>query len=71
MFEDQPQAEIETLMKSDSEFRHLFQQHKKLDKKVMDAELGILPIDAATLAQMKRDKLVAKERLLEIYARKA
>ncbi|MDR2872154.1 MAG: YdcH family protein [Xanthomonadaceae bacterium] len=68
MFEEKPQAEIEALMKRDSEFRQLYQMHKKLDKKVMDAELGVLPIDAATLAQMKREKLAAKEKLLKMYA---
>ena len=34
-----------------------------------DAEIGVLPIDDATLGQMKREKLHAKEKLLQIYAR--
>ena len=34
----------------------------------MDAELGVLPIDTATLAQMKREKLAAKDQLVRIYA---
>ena len=38
-----------------------------LDKKVMDAELGVLPIDDVTLAQMKREKLAAKDRLVRLY----
>ena len=33
----------------------------------MDAELGVLPIDDVTLAQMKREKLAAKDRLVQMY----
>lgn len=67
MFEGQPQAELEELMKSNSEFRQLYQHHQKLDKKVLDAELGVLPLDDTTLSQMKREKLAAKDRLTRLY----
>ena len=67
MFEGQPQAELEALMKSDPEFRQLYYRHQELDKQVLDAELGVLPIDDNTLGQMKREKLVAKQRLLRMY----
>lgn len=66
MFEGQ-QAEIEALMKRNPEFKQLYQRHRQLDKKVMDAELGVLPIDDLTLAQMKREKLATKEKLLRLY----
>ena len=68
MFEGQPQAEIDALMKRDPEFKQLYQRHRLLDKKVMDAELGVLPIDTATLAQMKREKLATKQQLMRRYA---
>ncbi|GAB3098562.1 YdcH family protein [Lysobacter terrae] len=67
MFEEQPQQEIDALMRSNPEFRQLYQRHRDLDKKVMDAELGVLPIDDATLNQMKREKLAAKDRLVRMY----
>ena len=67
MFEGQPQAEIDALMKRDPEFKQLYQRHRTLDKKVMDAELGVLPIDDNTLGMMKREKLAAKQRLLRMY----
>ncbi|MDI9238725.1 YdcH family protein [Lysobacter sp. LF1] len=67
MFEERPQPEIEALMKANPEFRQLYQRHKDLDKRVMDAELGVLPIDDITLAQMKREKLAAKDRLVRMY----
>ena len=67
MFEGQPQTEIDALIKTDPEFKQLYKRHRELDKKVTDAELGVLPIDTATLGKMKREKLATKERLLKIY----
>jgi uncharacterized protein YdcH (DUF465 family) len=67
MFEGQPQSEIEAMIKADPEFKQLYERHRKLDKKVTDAELGVLPIDETTLGQMKREKLLAKQRLLRKY----
>ena len=67
MFEEQPQQEIDALMRSNPEFKQLYQRHRDLDKKVMDAELGVLPIDDTTLNQMKREKLAAKDRLVRLY----
>ncbi len=67
MFEGQSQNEIDAMMKANPEFRQLYQRHKDLDKRVLDAELGVLPIDDTTLAQMKREKLAAKDRLTRLY----
>ena len=67
MFEGQPQVELEAMMKADPEFRQLYYRHQELDKQVLDAELGVLPIDNNTLGQMKREKLVATQRLLRMY----
>jgi uncharacterized protein len=67
MFEEQPQQQIEALIRSNPEFRQLYQRHRDLDKRVMDAELGVLPIDDVTLSQMKREKLAAKDRLTRMY----
>lgn len=68
MFEGHSQSELEDTIKSNPEFRRLYHHHKELDKKVMDAELGVLPIDDVTLTQMKREKLAAKDRLTRMYA---
>lgn len=67
MFEGQSQTEIDAMMKANPEFRQLYHRHKDLDKRVLDAELGVLPIDDTTLAQMKREKLAAKDRLTRLY----
>ena len=70
MFEGQPQDELEAMMKGDSEFRQLLQRHRELDKQVLDAELGVLPLDDNTLSRMKREKLYAKDRLIRVYETK-
>lgn len=67
MFEGQPQAEVEALLKANAEFRQLYHRHKELDKQVLDAELGVLPVDDVRLSQMKREKLAAKDRLTRMY----
>jgi len=67
MFEGQPQSDIDARRKQDPEFKALYERHQKLNKKCMDAELGVLPIDDVTLGRMKREKLLAKQRLLRMY----
>lgn len=67
MFENQQREDIEALMKVDSEFRRLFHHHRELDSKVHDAEIGALPMDDDTLNTMKREKLLAKNRLLRMW----
>jgi uncharacterized protein YdcH (DUF465 family) len=66
MFENQSGNEVEALLESDSEFRKLFRRHQELDKQVLDAELGVLPLDDITLVKMKKEKLHAKDRLTRI-----
>lgn len=68
MFESKSQDEVDAMMKRDSEFRVLYQHHKKLDSKVHDAEIGALPMDGTTLANMKREKLRAKTKLTQMWA---
>jgi uncharacterized protein YdcH (DUF465 family) len=70
MFEGQPQSDIEALVKSDPEFRILLNRHRQLDKQVLDAELGVLPIDDATLVKMKKEKLYAKDKLTRLFDRR-
>ncbi|EQD46058.1 YdcH family protein [Metallibacterium sp.] len=67
MFENHPREDIEAMMKANIEFRRLFLRHRELDSKVHDAEIGVLPVDGTTLNGMKREKLVAKERLLRMW----
>jgi uncharacterized protein len=67
MFEGQPQTEVDALIQGNSEFKQLYHRHKQLDKRVLDAELGVVPVDDFTLSQMKREKLAAKDRLVRLF----
>ncbi len=67
MFEGQAQTELDAILKANNEFRQLYYRHKELDKQVLDAELGVLPVDDTTLSQMKREKLAAKDRLTRMF----
>lgn len=67
MFERQRQVDVEALLRDNSEFRQLYHRHRELDKQVLDAELGVLPLDDATLARMKKEKLIAKDRLTRMF----
>lgn len=66
MFE-QNQEEVAVLMQKDAEFRSLYYRHKELDSKVRDAELGVLPMDEATLRSMKFEKLHTKDKLTQMW----
>ncbi len=68
MFEGFAQNDVDALITSSTEFRQLYRRHQQLDKQVLDAELGVLPIDDITLSRMKKEKLAAKDRLTRLYA---
>ena len=59
------------MVKSDPEFRTLLNRHRQLDRQVLDAELGVLPIDDTTLVKMKKEKLHAKDKLTRLFDRRA
>jgi uncharacterized protein YdcH (DUF465 family) len=67
MFENQQKDQIEALMKSDTEFRSLFQRHQELDSKLRDADLGVLPMDDTTMHSLKKEKLWTKDRLQHMW----
>ncbi len=66
MFEGK-QQEVEAKMESDSEFRQLYNRHQELDRQVLDAELGVLPMDDMKLHELKKEKLWAKDRLTQLW----
>lgn len=63
---------VETLLNHNEQFQALYKHHHDLKEKVRDAELGVLPMDDATLGSMKREKLQAKDKMaamIEQYRR--
>ena len=65
MFENQ-KDQMEILLKSNDDFRRLYNHHQALEKRVIAAENGTAPIEDLALNQMKREKLKAKDQLTRI-----
>ena len=63
---------VEVLLSDSERFQALYNEHNTLKEKVRDAELGVLPLDAASLGTMKKEKLLAKDKMavmIEQYRR--
>lgn len=71
MFENQNADDVQAMLERNDEFKRLFQRHRDLDKQVLDAELGVRPMDDMTLHSLKKEKLRAKDRLTFIFERRA
>ncbi|MDZ7790672.1 MAG: YdcH family protein [Xanthomonadales bacterium] len=62
MFENQ-KDQMEILLKSNDDFRQLYNRHQQLEKRVIAAENGTAPMEDGALNQLKREKLQAKDQL--------
>jgi uncharacterized protein YdcH (DUF465 family) len=71
MFENQNADDVQAMLERNDEFKRLFQRHRELDKQVLDAELGVRPMDDMTLHSLKKEKLRAKDRLTFLWERRA
>ena len=63
---------VEVLLDGNEQFQALYEEHDALKKKVRDAELGVLPLDDLSLGTMKKEKLLAKDKMaamIEQYRR--
>ena len=66
------QAIVDTLLHDNQRFQELYNQHHELKEKVKDAEFGAVALDDSSLGTMKREKLLAKDRMaamIEEYRR--
>jgi uncharacterized protein YdcH (DUF465 family) len=66
------QAIVDTLLHDNQRFQELYNQHHELKEKVKDAEFGVVALDDSSLGTMKREKLLAKDRMaamIEEYRR--
>jgi uncharacterized protein YdcH (DUF465 family) len=68
MFEYEKEI-VDELRKNNKKFEQLFEEHHKLKDKVRDAGLGVLPLDDYTLENMKKKKLLVKDRMAAMIAR--
>lgn len=69
MFENESAAGVQALLDADAEFRRLYHQHRRLDRQLHDADIGVLPLDASARAGLKREKLQLKQRLQSLWER--
>ena len=54
---------VEILLGDNEQFQMLYKEHNDLKTKVRDAEIGVLPIDDASLGTLKKEKLLAKDKM--------
>lgn len=65
MFEHR-QDQMDHLMKENDNFRRLYNRHQALDKQVAEAEMGRAPLDDLALNKLKKEKLLAKDKLAHL-----
>ena len=54
---------VDTLLTQSPDFKRLYEKHSELKQKVRDANLGADPIDDFALENMKKEKLLLKDRM--------
>ena len=67
MFESKSQEDVQSFIESNTEARRLINRHRQLDRVVIDAKLGLRPVDGRTLVATKKEKLRAKDRLTYLW----
>lgn len=66
------QSIVQHLLTDSQNFQELYKKHTELKDKVRNAELGVVPLDDLTLGAMKKEKLLAKDKMasmIEDYRR--
>lgn len=51
------------LLNSSEEFKRLYQKHRALKEQVHQANIGALPIDDVSLENLKKQKLMLKDKM--------
>ena len=67
MFEHDQEI-VDSLLNEDDDFKRMYEKHGKLKQKVRDANLGAEPIDDFALENLKKEKLLLKDRMAAIIA---
>lgn len=62
MFEHRKER-LDELIKENEDFRRIYDRHQELDRRVTAAELGTAPMEDLALNQLKKEKLLAKDKL--------
>lgn len=67
MFEFEQEI-VNSLLSEDDGFKRLYDKHGQLKQKVKDANLGTQPLDEHSLEDLKKEKLLIKDRMASIIA---
>ena len=59
---------VKALVDDNKQFEELYNQHHVLKEQVRDAELGVLPLNDVVLGNMKKQKLLTKDRMAVMIA---
>lgn len=59
---------VKALVDDDKQFEELYNQHHVLKEQVRDAELGVSPLNDVALGNMKKQKLLTKDRMAVMIA---
>ena len=54
---------VECLLNEDDDFKRLYEKHSELKQKVTEANQGTRPLDDFTLEDLKKQKLLLKDRM--------
>ena len=54
---------VECLLNEDEDFKRLYEKHSELKQKVKEANLGTHPLDDFSLEDLKKQKLMLKDRM--------
>lgn len=65
MFENR-QDQVQQLLSESLEFRRIYNKHQDLHEKVEAAENGVIAMEDSQLHQMKKEKLMAKDKLADM-----
>lgn len=65
MFEYESEI-VESLLSENEDFKRLFDKHDRLKRRVMEAHSGIEPMDDLSLENIKKEKLLLKDRMAVI-----
>lgn len=60
---------VETLLSDNENFQALYQKHHQLKERVMNAAHGIHPLDDLTISKIKKEKLLAKDKMAGLIER--
>ena len=59
---------VDFLLSENKDFKRLFEKHGDLKQRVKEANTGTAPVDDFTLENMKKEKLLLKDRMSHMIA---